>query len=195
MWPALHAASSFVLRFPHLLDFFVVAMRCSPDFTSLHCIFKNLQHRDMTVSSITTIDSAFGDYFHTIETKIPDDSLGNRRQLLRKQPLFDMPASWWTQVADLDVLYKFELICACFTPTPPTSACSLGPSLPITLKIHLTHDFSFSLDIVITPHRRPGLTQFLSYQGCWPWRCWYGNGSGICCGTVQIYHPTLFSPL
>eukprot|EP01084_Bolivina_argentea_P207611 354192_1 len=56
------------------------------------------QHRDVNASSITTIDSAFGDYYHTIETKVHNDSRGNRRgQLLRKQPLFDMPASWWTQ--------------------------------------------------------------------------------------------------
>ncbi len=79
----------------------------------------NFQHRDLTESSITTIDSAFGDYFHTIETKTPHDSSGNRRgQLIRKQTLFDMPASWWTQVAnDLGVVWICEvLFCICFTP-------------------------------------------------------------------------------
>jgi dethiobiotin synthetase/adenosylmethionine--8-amino-7-oxononanoate aminotransferase len=49
------------------------------------------QQKDMKAKEITTIDSAYGDYFQTFSSK------DNKEGAVRLDPMFDGSASWWTQ--------------------------------------------------------------------------------------------------
>lgn len=57
------------------------------------------QHKNLTAKDITTIDSAYGDYFQTLQPSAADDATGlsgDKSQSLLKAT-FDGSASWWTQ--------------------------------------------------------------------------------------------------
>lgn len=52
------------------------------------------QHRELSPSSLNTIDSAYGDYFQTYNNSTPAEANGNSSVL---RPTVDGSASWWTQ--------------------------------------------------------------------------------------------------
>ncbi|GAB1318048.1 Onanonoxo-7-onima-8-eninoihtemlysoneda [Madurella fahalii] len=55
--------------------------------------FPFTQHESLAPGNVTAIDSAYGDYFQTVEPQVPTSS--DRKSLLRST--FDGSASWWTQ--------------------------------------------------------------------------------------------------